>query len=56
MSMPSFMKQFKKMYNDYNIRDTIGNAEQSREMFDWEGVTLDYVHTSGHFDLHQQMA
>lgn len=24
-------------------------------MFDWEGVTLDYVHTSGHFDLHQQM-
>ena len=24
-------------------------------MFDWEGVTLDYVHTSSHFDLHQQM-
>ena len=25
-------------------------------MFDQEGVTLDCVHTSGHFDLHQQMA
>ena len=50
------MKQFKKMYNDYNIRDIIGNAEQLREMFDWEGITLDCVHTSGHFDLHQQMA
>ena len=49
------MKQFKKMYNDYNIRDIIGNAEQLREMFDREGVTLDCVHTSGHFDLHQQM-
>lgn len=56
MSMPSLMKQFKKMYNDYNIRDIIGNAEQLREMFDWEGITLDCVHTSGHFDLHQQMA
>lgn len=56
MSMPSLMKQFKKMYNDYNIRDIIGNAEQLREMFDWEGGTLDCVHTSGHFDLHQQMA
>lgn len=56
MSMPSLMKQFKKMYNDYNIRDIIGNAEQLREMFDQEGVTLDCVHTSGHFDLHQQMA
>ena len=54
--MPSLMKQFKKMYNDYNIRDIIGNAEQLREMFDWEGVTLYCVHTSGHFDLHQQMA
>ena len=56
MSMPSLMKQFKKMYNDYNIRDIIGNAEQLREMFDWERITLDCVHTSGHFDLHQQMA
>lgn len=44
------------MYNDYNIRDIIGNAEQLREMFDWEGITLDCVHTSGNFDLHQQMA
>ena len=50
------MKQFKKMYNDYNIRDTIGNAEQLREIFNWEGVTLDCVHTSGHFDMHQQMS
>ena len=25
-------------------------------MFDWERITLDCVHTSGHFDLHQQMA
>lgn len=50
------MKQFKKMYNDYNIRDIIGNAEQLREMFDWEGIILDCVHTSGHFDLHQQIA
>ena len=24
-------------------------------LFEREGVTLDYVHTSGHFDLHQQM-
>ena len=56
MSMPYLMKQFKKMYNDYNIRDIIGNAEQLREMFDWERITLDCVHTSGHFDLHQQMA
>lgn len=56
MSMPSLMKQFKKMYNDYNIRDIIGNAEQLREMFDWEGIILDCVHTSGHFDLHQQIA
>lgn len=55
MSMPSLMKQFKKMYNDYNIRDIIGNAEQLREMFDWERITLDCVHSSGHFDLHQQM-
>lgn len=27
----------------------------SEQMLEWEGVTLDYVHTSGHFDLHQQM-
>ena len=44
------------MYNDYNIRDIIGNAEQLREMFDWERIILDCVYTSGHFDLHQQMA
>jgi hypothetical protein len=25
-------------------------------LLDWEGVTLDCVHTSGHFDLYQQMA
>lgn len=24
-------------------------------LLEWEGVMLDYVHTSGHFDLHQQM-
>ena len=28
----------------------------SEQMLELEGVTLDYVHTSGHFDLHQQMA
>lgn len=56
MSMPSLMKQFKKKYNDYNIRDIIGNAEQLQEMFDWERIILDCVYTSGHFDLHQQMA
>lgn len=55
MIMPNLMRQFKEMYNDYDIRGVIGNAEQLREMFDWEWVTLDYVHTSGHFDLHQQM-
>ncbi len=55
MIMPSLMRQFKEMYNDYDIRGVIGNAEQLREMFDWEWVTLDCVHTSGHFDLHQQM-
>lgn len=27
----------------------------SEQMLELEGVTLDYVHTSGHFDLHQQM-
>lgn len=55
MIMPNLMRQFKEMYNDYDIRGVIGNAEQLREMFDWEWVTLDCVHTSGHFDLHQQM-
>ena len=55
MTMPSFMRKLKEMYNDYDIRGVIGNAEQLREMFDWEWVTLDCVHTSGHFDLHQQM-
>ncbi|MFR4748221.1 MAG: hypothetical protein ACLT94_04075 [Lachnospira eligens] len=25
-------------------------------LFDQEGVTLDCVHTSGHFDMHQQMS
>lgn len=53
MSMPSLMRLFKEIYNDYDIRGIIGNAEQLWEMFDWEGVTLDCVHTSGHFDLHQ---
>lgn len=56
MIMSSLMRQFKEMYNDYDIRGVIGNAEQLREMFDREGVTLDYVYSSGHFDLHQQMA
>lgn len=141
MIMPNLMRQFKEMYNDYDIRGVIGNAEQLREMLEkgeldiafsgisllapeciekeflfderlylvvseqmlqkyfgdkypecveefrkgadirefsdipfcqslpnlhcmqildhlleWEGVTLDCVHTSGHFDLHQQMA
>lgn len=95
MIMPTLMRQFKEMYNDYDIRGVIGNAEQLREMLEngeldiafseisprapeciekeflfderlylvvseqmlkWEGVTLDCVHTSGHFDLLQQMA
>lgn len=56
MIMPNLMRQFKEMYNDYDIRGVIGNAEQLREMFDWEWVKLDCVHTSGHFDRHQQMA
>lgn len=141
MIMPNLMRQFKEMYNDYDIRGVIGNSEQLREMLEkgeldiafsgisllapeciekeflfderlylvvseqmlqkyfgdkypecveefrkgadirefsdipfcqslpnlhcmqildhlleWEGVTLDCVHTSGHFDLHQQMA
>ena len=141
MIMPSLMRKFKELYNDYDIRGVIGNAEQLREMLEKgeldiafsgisplapeciekellfeerlylvvseqmlqkyfpdkypkcvgefkkgadirefsampfcrslpnlhcmqildrllerEGVTLDCVHTSGHFDLHQQMA
>ena len=141
MIMPNLMRQFKEMYNDYDIRGVIGNAEQLREMLEkgeldiafsgisllapeciekeflfderlylvvseqmlqkyfgdkypecveefrkgadirefsdipfcqslpnlhcmqildhlleWEGVTLDCVHTSGHFDMHQQMS
>lgn len=56
MIMPSIMRQFKEMYSDYDIRDIIGNAEQLRETLEREVVTLDYVHTSGHFDRHQQMA
>lgn len=141
MIMPNLMRQFKEMYNDYDIRGVIGNAEQLREMLEkgeldiafsgisllapeciekeflfderlylvvseqmlqkyfgdkypecveefrkgadirefsdipfcqslpnlhcmqildhlleWEGVTLYCVHTSGHFDLHQQMS
>ena len=141
MIMPNLMRQFKEMYNDYDIRGVIGNAEQLREMLEkgeldiafsgisllapeciekeflfderlylvvseqmlqkyfgdkypecveefrkgadirefsdipfcqslpnlhcmqildhlleWEGVTLDCVHTSGHSDLHQQMS
>lgn len=55
MIMPNLMRQFKEMYNDYDIRGVIGNAEQLREMFDWEWVKLDCVHISGHFDLHQQI-
>lgn len=37
MIMPTLMRQFKEMYNDYDIRGVIGNAEQLREMFDREG-------------------
>lgn len=44
MIMPNLMRQFKEMYNDYDIRGVIGNAEQLREMFDWEWVKLDCVH------------
>lgn len=56
MIMLSVMRQFKEMYSNYDIRGVIGNAEQLREMLEKEGVTLNCVHTSGHFDLHQQMA
>ncbi len=34
MTMPSFMRKLKEMYNDYDIRGVIGNAEQLREMFE----------------------
>ena len=30
MIMPNLMRQFKEMYNDYDIRGVIGNAEQLR--------------------------
>ena len=56
MIMLSVMRQFKEMYSNYDIRGVIGNAEQLREMLEKEGVTLNCVHTSGHLDLHQQMA
>lgn len=39
MIMPSLMRQFKEMYNDYGIRGVIGNAEQLWEML--EKVELD---------------
>ncbi len=34
MIMPSFMRKLKEMYNDYDIRGVIGNAEQLREMLE----------------------
>lgn len=34
MIMPTFMRQFKELYNDYDIRGIIGNAEQLREMLE----------------------
>ena len=34
MIMPSLMRQFKEMYNDYGIRGVIGNAEQLWEMLE----------------------
>lgn len=34
MIMPSLMRQFKEIYNDYDIRGIIGNAEQLREMLE----------------------
>ena len=34
MIMPSLMRHFKEMYNDYDIRGIIGNAEQLREMLE----------------------
>ena len=34
MIMPNLMRQFKEMYNDYDIRGVIGNAEQLREMLE----------------------
>ena len=38
MIMPNLMRQFKEMYNDYDIRGVIGNAEQLREMLEKEGL------------------
>ena len=34
MIMPSLMRHFKEMYNDYDIRRIIGNAGQMREMLE----------------------
>ena len=34
MIMPTLMRQFKEMYNDYDIRGIIGNAEQLWEMLE----------------------
>ena len=34
MIMPTLMRQFKELYNDYDIRGVIGNAEQLREMLE----------------------
>lgn len=34
MIMPSFMRKLKEMYNDYDIRGVIGNAEQLRKMLE----------------------
>ena len=34
MIMPNLMRQFKEMYNDYDIKGVIGNAEQLREMLE----------------------
>lgn len=34
MIMPTLMRQFKEIYNDYDIRGRIGNAEQLGEMLE----------------------
>lgn len=34
MIVPSLMRKFKGIYNDYDIRGVIGNAEQLREMLE----------------------
>lgn len=34
MIMPTLMRQFKELYNDYDIRGIIGNAEQLRKMLE----------------------